>query len=163
MKKNNIQVINILTISVAIHLFFTNARLLYHMNPDKVIEKLFSFTSVDEYTIIAMVFSLSYSLGTIFIAIKSRLKWLVLIFAIFDAIGILFYYSTDISQNLKSIYFSLYTGALLYSVYLIDNPKYLADQIVELKERGLNQKEIATTLGISESKVSRTNKRRKDE
>ena len=151
--------INLLIIALCFHIFSVNSRLLYYLNPEISIKPPFSFLNFDEPTILAMVFAFSYSLATFVVISSSKKKWLILIFASLDSLGVLLYYYTEISLNYGAIYFSLYTGMLISSAIFLDKGTYLADQIYEMKEQGMTQRQIANRLNISESKVSRSQKR----
>ncbi|NQU32408.1 MAG: helix-turn-helix domain-containing protein [Bacteroidetes bacterium] len=151
--------INLLIIALTIHIFSVHCKLLYYLNPELDIKPAFTFISFNEPTILAMVFALAYSLATFFVVSSSNRKTLIFIFAFLDSIGVLLYYFTKIPLYLGAIYFALYTGILIISTVYLDNPEYLSDQIFEMKQRGVSQREIAVRLKISESSVSRILKR----
>jgi hypothetical protein len=115
----------------------------------------FTFLSIDEPTVMAMVFALSYSLATAFVIISTKRKTFVILFGILDTIGVLLYYFIAIPIYFGAIYFALYTGALIISSMYLNGSEFLSDKIKDLKEKGITQREIATRLRISESKVSR--------
>jgi hypothetical protein len=87
-------------------------------------------------------------------------KLLIVVFAILDSIGVLLYYFTMIPLSVGAFYFAIYTGILIVSTIYVDNPLYLTDQILEMKEKGVSQREIAQQLKMSESKVTRSLQRR---
>lgn len=153
------QSIDMLMISLVIHIFSVHSRLLYYMN-DEVEDKVaFSFIKLNEPTILAMVFAVAYSLATISVIRGTKKKWLIAIFAVMDSLGVLLYYYTEIHLHFGAIYFALYTGTLILSSMYLSRPEYLSDQIMEMKQKGISQREIAQQLSISESKVSRLLKR----
>lgn len=161
-QKRKFQATLILMISVAVHLTLTHAKLLFHLNTDKSTksEQVWSlFKLGQEYAFTALILALAYSLGTIAVAYQSRHKWWVIAYSIMDGIAVLLYYAGDwhVEQIFKGLYYGIFTGMLSYSIYLVTSPSYLSDRIDELRERGLNQKEIANELGVSQSKVSRVN------
>lgn len=155
------KVANPLIIALTFHIFSVHSKLLYYLNPE-LDEKLpFSFLRVDEPTFLALGFALAYSLGTITVLRRSK-KWsLVYLYAVLDSIGVLLYYFTEIPLQAGAIYFALYTGTLIISTMYLNKPEYMADQIREMKEKGISQREIAQELNISESKVSRVVNRTK--
>jgi hypothetical protein len=152
---------NKLIIALSIHIFSVHCRLLYYLNPEITTKPPFSFLNIDEATVLAMVFALSYSVGTAFVIFISKKRSLILIYGIIDTIGVLLYYFTSIPIHYGAIYFALYTGILISSTMFLNGPEYLADQILEMKEKGITQREAAERLNISESKVSRVLKRTK--
>ena len=114
---------------------------------------------IDEPTVLAMVFALSYSVATAFVIYISKRRSLILAYGIIDTIGVLLYYFTSIPLHYGAIYFALYTGILITSTMFLNGPEYLVDKILEMKEKGITQREAAERLNISESKVSRILKR----
>jgi hypothetical protein len=127
------------------------------MNDDK-----FSFIAFNEASILAMIFAIAYSLGTISVLSKARSVKLIYLYACLDAFGVLLYYFEAIPDFLRAFYFALYTGILIISTIYLDKPEYLTDQIIEMKQKGVSQRDIAQQLNLSESMVSRMLKRRND-
>ena len=125
------------------------------MNPEHKEKAPFSFVDFSEQTILAMVFALAYSLATVSVIRSTKNKGLIAMFAVLDSVGVLLYYMTEIPLQLGAIYFAIYTGILIISALYLDRPKYLSDHILEMKEKGISQREIAHQLSISESMVSR--------
>lgn len=150
---------NTLIIALTIHVFSVQSKLLFHLNPDGDDKDTFSFFEFNESTILAMLFALSYSLATFFVVNNTKNRNLIYIYAGLDAIGVLLYYYTQIPDHYRAVYFALYTGILILSTIYLDKNDYLADHILELKQKGVSQKEIALQLDISESMVSRILKR----
>jgi len=105
------------------------------------------------------VFAVAYSLATVSVIRGAKNKNLLVIFAALDSLGVLLYYFTKIPLYFGAIYFAIYTGTLILSTIYLDSPEYLSDQILEMKQKGISQREIAQQLEISESKVSRLLKR----
>ena len=79
-----------------------------------------------------------------------------------NSIGVLFYYFEAISNPMRAFYFAIYTGVLIISTQFMDKPEYMTDQILEMKHKGISQREIAQKLDITESMVSRLLKRAKE-
>ncbi|NHJ87928.1 MAG: helix-turn-helix domain-containing protein [Asgard group archaeon] len=154
-KYSNIKSINILMIALVIHIFSVHSRLLYYMNPELKIKPSFSFIALNEPTILALVFAVAYSLATISVLRGTKKKWLIVIFAVMDSFGVLLYYFTTIPLQYGAVYFAVYTGTLILSAMYLNRPEYLADQIMEMKEKGISQRDIAKQLNLSESKISR--------
>lgn len=162
---------NLLIIALSIHLFFVNARLLYELNgfggkrPEVPENQQISVkqnnrnkNSFIEISF-AMVIALSYSMGTAAVLRICRDRKLVWYFAILDSTGVLLHYWHGSPEGLRAIYFAVYTGLLIISTSYLDNSDDLQGQIIELKKKGLIQRDIARRLNISESKVSREIKR----
>lgn len=147
--------IHLLIIALTIHIFSVHSKLLYYLNPELVVKPAFSFLNFSEANVLAMVFALAYSLGTFTVLSTTKHKKLILVFAGLDSIGVLLYYFTKIPLYFGAFYFAIYTFVLIYSAIFLDNPEYLSDQILEMKQKGVSQREIAKQLNISESKVSR--------
>ena len=147
--------LSILMLALAIHIFAVNARLLYHLNPE-VNEKVgFSFIDLNEQTILALIFSLAYSSGTVAVLRISKNKKLIAAFIVLDPIAVLLYYFINIPLQIGAVYYAIYTGALIYTFMFLNDTEHLYDKIVEMKKKGYTQRVIGQTLGISESMVSR--------
>ena len=153
---------HLLIVALTIHIFSVHCRLLYYLNPEVVNKHAFTFLTIDESTLLAMVFALSYSLATAFVIISTKRKTFVILYGILDTLGVLLYYFIAIPMHFGAIYFALYTGILIISTMFLNGPEYLSDRIKDLKEKGITQREIALRLKVSESKVSRIIKRIKD-
>ncbi len=106
-----------------------------------------------------MVFALSYSVATAFIIFMTNRKSIIITYALLDTIGVFLYYFTTIPIHYGGIYFALYTGILIASTMFLNGSEYLVDRIIEMKEKGMTQREAAEKFNISESKVSRILKR----
>jgi hypothetical protein len=145
----------LLIVALTIHIFSVHCKLLYYLNPEVTEKHSFSFLTVDEPTILAMLFALSYSLATAFNISSTSKKSLVVFFGGLDMMGVLLYYFTSIPLYFGAIYFAIYTGTLIISSMYLNGSDYLSDRIKELKEKGITQREIAAKFKISESKVSR--------
>ncbi|MEX2411187.1 MAG: helix-turn-helix domain-containing protein [Candidatus Paceibacterota bacterium] len=157
--KDKFKTFDLLTIAITTHLFAVQSKLLFHLNPDSREKDVFSFLELNEQTVIAMILSLAYALATFSILRSSNKLWLIAVFALLDSVGVLFYYNIKIPLQSSAIYFAIYTGTIIISIAFLKRPEYLADQILELKKKGLNQREIAKRLGVTESKVSRVKSR----
>lgn len=133
-----------LIIILSIHIFSVQTKLLYLLNGGDV----FSFLNVDEPTILAMVFSLSYSIATAIIIYKSQSRRLIMLYAVLDAIGVLLYYFQIIPVAVASFYFAIYTFCIIASTL------YLGQ-----KKEKFSQRKLAEVLNVSESKLSRALKK----
>ena len=152
---SSIKPINLLIIALTIHIFSVHSRLLYYLNPELDQKPSFSFININEPTVLAMVVALAYSLATLSVVVGSKKKWLIVVYAVLDSLGVLLYYFTEIPLQCGAVYFAIYTGTLILSTIYLNRPEYLSDQILEMKQKGISQREIAQQLFISESKVSR--------
>ena len=146
---------NKLIVALSFHIFSVHSRLLYYLNPEILTKQGFSYLTIDEPTILAMIFALSYSVATAFVIYISNRRSLIFTYGILDTFGVLLYYFTSIPIEYGAIYFALYTGILIASTVFLNGSEYLIDKIKEMKEKGLTQREIGERLSISESKVSR--------
>jgi hypothetical protein len=159
---NKSKLFDTLIIALTIHIFSVHAKLLYHLNPEVAEKSGFSFIDLNEQTILAMVFALAYSLATLSVLKGVSNRIIIVVFAILDALAVLLYYNINIQISNSAYYYALYTAVLIYSSLYFNNPEYVTDQILEMKEKGVSQREIARMLNISESKVSRSLKRMKE-
>lgn len=107
---------------LAIGLFITNTRILYHLNPDAT-ESLFSYRTLNENSIISMIIASVYSITTISIISKLRKMncywYMVLImiipFALIDGYGVHLYYNTKMPNFIifAAVYYGIYTSMIL--------------------------------------------------
>ena len=144
---------NALIIVLTVHIFSVHTKLLYYLSPEISNHHTFSYLTLDEPSILAMVFAVSYSLATAFIIYKTNKKWMILTYAGADGLSVLLYYFTKIPIAVSAFYFALYTFFLIASAYYIREKQ---SPIHAMKANGMTQKAIAEELNISESKVSRT-------
>lgn len=124
-------------IFLAVHLFFTHARLLYHVNPEissKIKDLGFSFSMVNEGFILSLIFALAYSVITITIILIYSETWqkyiYMIIVALLDGFGVYIYYNinlgagilarAEIDTNLfilfTSFYYAFYTFFIVVSL-----------------------------------------------
>ena len=99
---------HLLIVALTIHIFSVHCRLLYYLNPEVVNKHSFTFFTIDESTLLAMVFALSYSLATACVIISTKRKTFVILYGILDTIGVLLYYFIAIPMHFGAIYFALY-------------------------------------------------------
>ena len=126
---------------LSIHIFSVQTKLLFLLNGGG---GEFSFITFDEPTILAMVFSMSYSIATAIIIYKSASKRLVILYAMLDGLAVLLYYFTAIPIQAGAVYFAIYTFCIIASTLSMsgNNGNY-------------SQRKLAEILGVSESKLSR--------
>ena len=115
--KKNIEISVILMIALTIHIFAVQTKLLYHINTEMVKDGKFSFLSIDEFTMLSMVFAISYSLATISVLTKTKNKQLIFFIGFLDAIGVLLYYYKDFPRWLGALFYALYTFTLIISIW----------------------------------------------
>ena len=157
--KKKIQTIQILILALTFHVFWVNIKLLYDLN---FTDNESSGVVISKEFFLAFLFAMSYSIATISVIRLTRKKNLITTYAILDALGVLLYYFEQFPDPFRAIYFSVYTFILIRSTIFLDNPEYLSDQILEMKDKGLTQREIAKKLSLSETKVSRIINRQKE-
>lgn len=131
-----------LIIILSIHIFSVQTKLLYLLNGGVD----FSYLNITEQTILAMVFSLSYSIATAIIIYKAPTKRMVILYAILDGLAVLLYYFTIIPLWTGSIYFAIYTFCIIASTIAL-NPTEGTGKF--------SQRKLASILGVSESSLSR--------
>ena len=112
-------------IMMAIGLFITNTKILYHLNPDVAdgTNALFSYKTLNENSIISMIIASVFSITTISIIRKLRrincIWYVVLIliapYCIIDGIGVHLYYNTKMTNFIifAAIYYGIYTVMIL--------------------------------------------------
>ena len=155
---------------LAIHLFGTHSRLLYHINPEfgDGLKVGFSFLRISEQIIIAEIFALSYSVITAIILLlyseSNNRIWIVSIFAFLDGAGVFIYYNVEIKTLFvifSSLYYSVYTMIVIMSIGLhskIGNGqtwdlKMRDRAIYGLVEKGNTVSEISSILGVSQQSI----------
>ena len=89
----------LLIVALTIHIFSVHCRLLYYLNPEVSDKHSFTFLTIDEPTVMAMVFALSYSLATAFVIISTKRRTFIILFGVLDTIGVLLYYFIAIPHN----------------------------------------------------------------
>jgi len=161
--KNKIQSIQILIFALTFHVFWVNIKLLYNLNFLQEDSNKFGLDNFSWLYIIAFLLSLSYSIATMSVIRLTRKRDLITTYAVLDGLGVLLYYFEEIPDPVRAVYFAFYTFTLIRSTVFLDNPEYISDQIMEMKDRGITQREIARKLNLSETKVSRIINRNKDE
>jgi len=122
--------IGIIILGLAIHLFTVHSKLLYHLNPDKIIELLEYKLTLDLFSVkyrVSTISAITYSLITAFILWKfaKYFKLFIIVtvsFAILDGLGVFVYYNINIEKELfilsGSVYYALYTALIIVSIGL---------------------------------------------
>lgn len=136
-----------LIIILSVHIFSVHAKLLYLLNGGDS----FSFLNVNEPTILAMVFAVSYSLATAVVIYNTENKSIIFTYAVLDGVAVLLYYFAVIPIAVAAFYFAIYTFILIASVITIKKPI----TIEEMRKAGATLKEIAKKFGVNESTISR--------
>lgn len=108
-----------LIIVLTVHIFATHTKLLYYINPEVLDKQAFSFLSLNEHTMLSMVFALSYSMATALVIYKVNTKWIVLAYAALDGLAVLLYYYLAIPTWVSGIYFAVYTTFLISSTFIV--------------------------------------------
>lgn len=125
---------------LAMHLFSTNVKLLFHINPDMDmiwdgydwVEPLFKWREIfsSEYALSSAIYALAYSVMTVYIIllmdIGSKLKglrfMLILYFGLLDGLGVLLYYKITLRGDIwAAIYFAVYTASIViaFGIYKV--------------------------------------------
>lgn len=130
-----------LVVILSVHIYVIQTKLLTLLNGGGD----FSYLSLDERSILAMVFAISYAAATAIVLYKTTNKRLIILFAAMDAAAVLLYYFTKIPLWVGAFYFSAYTFVIIASTISLSKKK----------DNNYTQRELAKALGISESKVSR--------
>ena len=156
--------IGIIILFLSLHLFTVHSKLLFHINPDNLVEDLtykFNKTLFSQELIVSTIGSIAYSLITaliltIFVRYKKVFIISVISFALLDGIGVFVYYNVTIGQELflitGAIYYAIYTSSIIVSLGLFRylgyssiqentntfdynlNKSILEDDIMELRE-----------------------------
>lgn len=135
-----------LVIILSVHIYVVQTKLLTLLNGGGD----FSYLSLDERSILAMVFAISYAAATAIVLYKTKNKRLIILFAGMDAAAVLLYYFTKIPLWVGAFYFSAYTFVIIASTISLGRDK---------KGSRYTQRQLAKELGISESKLSRAVKK----
>lgn len=149
-----------LIIILSVHIFSVHSKLLYYLNPELTEKASFSYTNLNEATILAMIFALSYSVATALAIYNTNNKRITTTYAILDAIGVLLYYFTAIPMLVTSFYFAIYTFVLINSVISVNSskkakPVSVEKQMKQMVAEGIPYKEIAEKFNTSVATVSR--------
>lgn len=159
------------SVFLSVHLYSVHTKLLYHLNPDAESIGYFSYQSLDENSITAMIFAVTYSAMTVIALFKAvnlmKFFWFTIsFFALLDGLGIFVYYNVNRSESffiMSALYYSIYTMFIIIALAYIKKyersgqPKLtLEEKIMKLDEEGMKGNKIAKKLNTSTAKVSRT-------
>ena len=157
-----------LIIILSVHIFSVHTKLLYYLSPEVVGKASFSYLSLNEATLTAIAFALSYSTGTALTIYTSRDQKLIIVYSILDALGVLLYYFPWVPIETSAFYFAFYTFILIWSCLKVSEkikPQQQLSEKVEsgrepktmqdLKDQGFTLKQIAEKYNISISTVHR--------
>lgn len=174
---------SVIVIFLSVHLFGIHAKLLYFINPDKMlldgIQRQFSFLHMDENNLVSLAFAGAYSIATVFIIVifdrKNKLNSVFMIlFSALDGLGIFIYYNTKIMELslVGSIYYACYTVVIFLAIGFLNfisievapeaikEPEIsIEEKVVQMLKDGIKQTEIASKLGVSQPYVSKINKK----
>jgi hypothetical protein len=126
MKKNE-KYLNVAIISLAIHLFFTNSKLLFHMNRDSLTNgNVFDFANLGFEQTMSMIFALSYSVMTVIVIkiidlpVSKRYNFgMIAYYGLLDGLGVFIYYNAfDNFVFWGSVYYGTYTLSIICSIGL---------------------------------------------
>ena len=156
--------VGIIIIFLSLHLFTVHSKLLFHINPDNLVQELiyiFNKSLFSQELIVSTIGAVAYSLITaliltIFVRYKSVFIIAVASFALLDGIGVFVYYNVTIGEKLflilGSLYYAIYTASIIISLGLFRylgyqnetgkdniglnkiNSAILEDEIMELRE-----------------------------
>lgn len=142
MTKNVEKIISAIVFLLAIDLWGVHAKLLYQLNPDKIGESAstFSYISMDENTITAMLFSLVFAFVPILVltTISPKLEqyWLfVIVFAFFDGGAWFIYYNKTAIAHFNSYGAAYYGFFIVFIVSSIGFIRMLVDDINKANEK----------------------------
>jgi hypothetical protein len=177
----------LIVIFLSAHLFGIHARLLWHLNPDKIITEganlVFSFGNFSENNITSLVFAGAYSVATVLILVmfdaKKKLNVaFMIVYALLDGAGVMLYYNTKITDltTVGSVYYACYTIVIFLAVGFLKfiehrepqeapkiGPELTTEQkVLELLKEGKKQAQIAQELGVSQPYVSKIKSKHND-
>lgn len=130
-----------LIIILSIHIFSVQTKLLYLLNGGS---DQFSYLNITEQTILAMVFSVSYSVATALILYKSKNTKLILLYALLDGLAVLLYYFIRIPIEVSAFYFAIYTFVMIASTLALGKKPV---------KKKYSQSALARELGVSRAKL----------
>ena len=154
MKKSELILIGLVILFLTIHLFTIHSKLLFHINPDNIVDSLtykFTLELFSQNMIVSTLSALAYSLITaliltVFVKFRSVFLISVISFAVLDGIGVFIYYNVGIKENLfiisGAIYYALYTIFIIISLGLYRNMIYKDIDLNERIEKGINETDV---------------------
>lgn len=148
----NTRPLKALIIVLSVHIFSVQSKLLFLLNAGA---HEFSYLTLDEKTILSMVFALSYASATAIIIWLSKDKRLIYSYAVLDGASMLLYYFALIPISVSAFYFAFYTFWLIKSITDIQEHKTIEQRALELKKTGLKQNHIARVLNMTEYQLKK--------
>ena len=149
----------IVILFLSIHLFITHSKLLLHLNPDRIIEKM-------NYTLTMELFSVGYRVSTLtsivfslitayvlarFVKYKNLFIPVVVSFAILDGLGVIIYYDVNIEEQLfrsfGAFYYGIYTSVLIvcYGIYRAN--RYKEADLNNNIDKAINESDVIQLRG----------------
>ena len=135
--------VGLIIIFLSAHLFTVHSKLLFHINPDKLVEKLeyyFNITLFNQELIVSTIGSIAYSLITalmltVFVRYKKVFIFTVGAFAILDGVGVFVYYNVTIGQKIflitGAVYYAIYTASIIIALGLFRYLNYKSDEYLD--------------------------------
>jgi len=132
--------IGIIILFLSLHLFTVHSKLLFHINPDKLVQELvykFDGSLFSQDLIVSTIGAIAYSLITaliltVFVKYKKVFIITVVSFALLDAVGVFVYYNVTIGQKAfliaGAIYYAIYTGSIIVSLGLFRHLGYSEEE-----------------------------------
>lgn len=128
--------VSIIIIFLSAHLFTVHSKLLFHINPDKLVKELvykFNGTLFNQELITSTIGAIAYSLITaliltIFVKFRKVFIFSVCSFALLDGVGVFVYYNVTAREKAfiitGAIYYAIYTAIIIISLGLFRHLKY---------------------------------------
>jgi hypothetical protein len=136
--------VSIIILFLSVHLFTVHSKLLFHINPDKLVQELtyiFNKTLFNQDLIVSTIGAIAYSLITALILtifVRYRVVFIITIasFALLDGLGVFVYYNVTIGEKLfvifGAIYYAIYTASIIVSLSLFRYLGYKNEDLIEL-------------------------------
>lgn len=144
----------LIIIFLSAHLFTVHSKLLFHINPDKLVKKLeyyFNTTLFSQELIVSTIGAIAYSLITaliltIFVKYRKVFIFTVGTLAALDALGVFVYYNVTLAEKTflitGSVYYAIYTAAIIISLGLFRYLSYKDSELNENIDKAIKETDI---------------------
>lgn len=134
--------VGIIILFLSAHLFTVHSKLLFHLNPDKLVKELvykFDSTLFGQELIVSTIGAIAFSLITALILtifVKYRKVFIISVgsFAFLDGVGVFIYYNITLVEKVfiisGAIYYALYTATIIISLGLFRYLKYSNEETI---------------------------------
>lgn len=167
--------VSVIIIFLSMHLFTVHSKLLFHLNPDKIINELnytFDLTLFNKGYRVSTISALAYSIITAFILtifVKYKKVFLISVFSfgMLDGIGVLIYYNIGIKDELfvmlGSWYYAIYTFFMIVSLGYFRHLEYKEGKLYKRIENAYAETDIMQLREYLNKIANEENKEDKEE